>query len=169
MTSRTIFILGVCLFATALALWLNITFWWGSEPNAVIPTNAADILVIQDGATNRFYTYHGAKMFAKSGSVMRVPEYKWSNDVSPAHLQIKDAEEIRRLTSTNNPPFRVIDAEAQRVINELVETTGMSPEDATRLYEESWLYAKRERTNRPAMPGVRTNIDEKKWPLFQDE
>lgn len=89
-------------------------------------------------------------------------DWKQQTNSFPATIHVISHNQSGGITAAN-----VIDAEAQRVINELVDA-GMTPEKATLFWSNRIVEAGSFRANRPAIPGVRTNIDEKKWPLFQE-
>lgn len=143
MTPRTIFILAWFVF------WCALMVNWCIER---APENNLSGVVESRNET-------ASPRLPESGRIAR----RRMDDVSLPKNPI-----VNRQSERSASPAQTIDADAQRVINELVES-GMTPEEATARYRHGMDWATTQRVIRAAPPGLRTNIDAGKWPLFEDE
>lgn len=73
---------------------------------------------------------------------------------------------VNRQSESSASPAQSI--QARHVVNRLAEM-GLTPEEATLLWSNSWWQAQEHRANRPPMPGTRTDLDTNRWPLFEEE
>lgn len=150
------------------------------------------LLFVRHAVQKRKAIVHPTKLERLVGETLARPIMEGFTNTTGTNYQIGDTEthyvfqslsgsQLRftnhaDLLAFSNDAFRIVqqyrhvipDSDAQRVINELIEA-GFSPDDAAEAYRITSQIARERRGNRQPLPGMRTNVDLKRFPLVGEE
>lgn len=117
-------------------------------------------------SSNRFYDTSGRPLLSPYDLPKSTTITNHADLLAVSNEMYRIALQYRKDYGTDHPV--IPDSDAQRVINELIEA-GFSPDDAAEAYRVTTQFAREQRQNRQPMPGVRTNVDLKRFPLLGEE